>query len=216
MKTERRVWFPLAMLMLVILSCSLPDKLSTEDRIRTQIAQTRTADPNSVALVEEEQGATATATPEGPGPSRTLTATQADEPTDTPTPTATLTATSSEDQSDPDCNIATFIKDVTIPDGTEMSAGEAFTKTWRLKNVGTCTWTTSYAVVFVSGEQMGAAGEINLSKKVPPGESVDITIDMTAPGAAGDYRGNWKLRSSDGVVFGLTTGKAFYVVITVK
>lgn len=217
MKAEKRLWFPLVMLMLAVLSCSLPGKVSTEDRIRTQIAQSKTADPDGVALIEDaQQGSTLSDTPEGPDLSQTATATRTTAPSITPTLTVTATGTPSEDPSDPHCNVATFIRDVTIPDGTKLSAGESFTKTWRLKNVGTCTWTTGYAVVFVSGERMGGPEELNLTGKVPPGETVDISINMTAPGASGDYRGNWKLRSADGVVFGLTTGKAFYVEITVK
>jgi len=53
------------------------------------------------------------------------------------------------------CDRAQFISDVTVPDGTTFAPGAAFNKTWRLKNVGTCTWTTSYSLVFDSGEKMG-------------------------------------------------------------
>ena len=48
------------------------------------------------------------------------------------------------------CDAAAFVRDVTIPDGTIVEPGRDFTKTWRLKNVGTCSWTTAYALVFVS------------------------------------------------------------------
>ncbi|PIU90073.1 MAG: hypothetical protein COS63_04110, partial [Anaerolineae bacterium CG06_land_8_20_14_3_00_57_67] len=49
------------------------------------------------------------------------------------------------------CDWAQFVADITVPDGASFAPGAAFTKTWRLKNIGTCTWTTSYALVFVSG-----------------------------------------------------------------
>src|ERR1700690_4030842 len=52
------------------------------------------------------------------------------------------------------CNWAQFIADVTIPDGTSVTPGATFTKTWRLKNIGNCTWSTSYALVFSSGTAM--------------------------------------------------------------
>lgn len=45
------------------------------------------------------------------------------------------------------CDLAQFVKDVTIPDGTLLSPVQTFYKTWRLKNVGTCTW-SGYSVVF--------------------------------------------------------------------
>jgi len=35
---------------------------------------------------------------------------------------------------------AKFVLDVTIPDNSVISSNTAFTKTWRLKNTGTCTW----------------------------------------------------------------------------
>jgi hypothetical protein len=40
-----------------------------------------------------------------------------------------------------DCDKADFVTDVTIPDDTVLDPGESFTKTWRLKNSGTCSWT---------------------------------------------------------------------------
>src|SRR5512140_2447803 len=54
-------------------------------------------------------------------------------PTNTPVPTAVSF-----------CDWVKFIKDVTIPDGTQLSVNEVFTKTWRLQNRGTCTWTPDY------------------------------------------------------------------------
>ena len=37
---------------------------------------------------------------------------------------------------------AQFVADVTVPDGARYDPNAAFTKTWRLRNIGTCTWTT--------------------------------------------------------------------------
>ena len=36
------------------------------------------------------------------------------------------------------CDNADFVTDITIPDETVIEPGEDFTKTWRLKNTGTC------------------------------------------------------------------------------
>ena len=49
---------------------------------------------------------------------------------------------------------ATFISDVTIPDGTVLSPGRTFGKTWRLKNTGTTTWSSGYQLAFVGGDQL--------------------------------------------------------------
>lgn len=93
--------------------------------------------------------------------------------------------------------------DVTIPDDTSIPAGQAFIKIWRLVNVGTCTWDSSYAAVFFSGEQMGAQAVVPLRGQVAPGQSVDIQVDMVAPLTPGTYQGNWKLRNKDNVLFGI-------------
>ena len=109
------------------------------------------------------------------------------------------------------CDVAQFIDDVTIPDGTTLKPNETFTKTWRLKNVGTCSWTTSYAVVFSSGDSMSGPANQALAGNVNPGQTVDISVNLTAPATDGNYRGNWKLRNAAGVLF-----SQFYVDIKVK
>jgi plastocyanin len=116
------------------------------------------------------------------------------------------------------CDWAQFVSDVTVPDGTSFNPGATFKKTWRLKNIGSCTWTTSYALVFDTGEKMGAPTSINLPSTVAPGQTVDISVDMTAPSAAGHYLGYWKFKNASGVLFGIgsTANKSFWVEINVS
>jgi hypothetical protein len=115
------------------------------------------------------------------------------------------------------CDWAGFVADVTVPDGTRYAAGTAFQKTWRLRNIGTCTWTTNYAIIFSRGAQMGAPNEKPFPKNVAPGETVDLTVDMVAPTAAGNYFGYWKLRNAAGTPFGIgsTANREFWVEINV-
>lgn len=115
------------------------------------------------------------------------------------------------------CDWAQFVADVTVPDGTSFAPGTAFKKTWRLKNIGTCTWSTSYALVFDSGEKFGAPAALNFPVSVAPGQTVDLSVDMTAPSAAGHYFSYWKLRNAAGVIFGIgsTANKAFWAEINV-
>jgi len=101
------------------------------------------------------------------------------------------------------CNRAGFVNDVTVPDGTAINSGTKFTKTWRLKNTGACTWTTDYDVVFFTGDKIGGASSYSLDETVSPGETVDISISLTAPNNLGTYAGYWKLRTSGGVNFGI-------------
>ena len=116
------------------------------------------------------------------------------------------------------CDRAEFIADITVPPGTVMLPGATFTKTWRLKNLGPCDWTTSYQLVFFSGEMMGANSSAAFTQSVAVGESVDISMNMIAPNAAGSYRGYWMFRNSSGANFGLgpEANQPWFVDITVS
>jgi len=119
------------------------------------------------------------------------------------------------------CNRAAAGKpsiDVTIPDGTLMQPGQPFSKTWRVVNSGSCTWTSDYALVWFSGESFGSVRKQNFSVNVPGGQSVDIIVDMVAPDQAGIHQSNWKFGAPDGALFGLgPTGDApFWVRIDVE
>ena len=120
-------------------------------------------------------------------------------------PTATPTSTGGPPTVPPSsCDKAQFVSDVTIPDGTVMSPGQTFKKTWRLKNVGTCAWVKgTYQIVFYSGEQMGAPASLAFAQDVPVGQTIDFTVDMTAPSTAGSYRGNWMFKNASGQLFGI-------------
>jgi len=101
------------------------------------------------------------------------------------------------------CDKVQFIADVNYPDGTVLQPGAQFTKTWRLKNVGSCVWTASYQLVFFSGEKMNAASSAAFTKEVKVGETVDISMNMTAPTASGTYRGYWMFKNASGALFGI-------------
>jgi len=107
--------------------------------------------------------------------------------------------------------------DVTIPDDSLIPAGQAFTKTWKLVNAGTCIWTTNYSVRFFYGDRMGAPDILPLQAAILPAQSVEISIDMVAPQNPGTYQGNWKLSNAAGALFGIgPDGDApFWVRITV-
>lgn len=133
--------------------------------------------------------------------------TETPPPTLTPFPSATLyLSTSAPPTSTPIpryCDWAEFVGDVTVEDNTAFPLGANFTKTWRLRNIGSCTWTQSYSLVFVGGDRMGDTTAITLPRVVGPGESVDVSVDLTAPEEPGLYRGNWMLRNPSGDLFGI-------------
>ncbi|MBG7609627.1 MAG: hypothetical protein IZT55_02050 [Anaerolineae bacterium] len=138
------------------------------------------------------------------------------EPISPPAPTATQIPPTPTPVPVP-CNAVSFQSDITIQDGTVFAPNADFTKTWRIKNIGSCSWTTSYDLVFVEGSRMDGKKVQSLSEKVRPGETLDISIGLTSPTTAGDYRGYWMLRSDDGQWFGYgnSANKAFWADITV-
>src|SRR5678816_2143420 len=86
------------------------------------------------------------------------------------------------------CDSAQFVSDLTIPDGTTLTAGASFTKSWRLLNNGTCVWTASYNVAWAGGERMGSPASFKLPVIVAPGQMVDISVNLTAPPTSGRYK----------------------------
>ena len=181
-----RIPCAILVLCLATLACNLPSTAATPTSTETATTPTETFTP----LI--------TATPVAETP--------------TPTETASTAVPISTGTSLP-CNQASFVSDVTIPDGTQIELNKAFTKTWKLKNVGTCTWTSGYALVFESGDQMGGpATQALVNGTVAPNQTVDISVSLVAPNTAGTYRGNWKIREPGGALFGLSTGP-FWVEI---
>lgn len=106
--------------------------------------------------------------------------------------------------SGPLCNDAAYIADVTVPDGTVMKPGEDFEKTWAVKNSGTCTWDEGYSLVFVAGDKMdGYDLPIKARNQfVDPGDTVNLTVLLTAHIAPGVYEGCWRMRDDKGYYFG--------------
>ncbi|MBN1977357.1 MAG: hypothetical protein JW918_08145 [Anaerolineae bacterium] len=114
-------------------------------------------------------------------------------PTETPPPPVTTEAGCTLDSQ--------YVTDVTIPDGTIMTLGAGFVKTWRVRNSGTCDWDAGFQLVFVSGNQMNGPASV-LLPAVAAGAQTDISVSLTAPNSYGTHKGTWRMRSIDGDVFG--------------
>jgi hypothetical protein len=113
------------------------------------------------------------------------------------------------------CHNAIYIADVTIPDDTVMKPGADFDKTWRIQNTGTCSWDDGFKLVFISGDRDldPANYEIDdTSEFVDSGETVEITVRLTAPIKEGTYTANYQMQTDAGVYFGET----IYVRIKVQ
>lgn len=198
-----RSLFPLILACSILLSaCNLPraGKATPTDSVMTVAAKTVSA--QLTALASPVTG-TAPAT-NTPIPTATRAPATATQP---PPPTAVYIP----------CDRATFVADITFPDGTNVTPNQNFTKTWRLQNNGSCTWGPSYSLIFDSGEVMGGPASTPLNVSVAPGGVVDVSVNLKAPASAGKYRGYWKLRNSSGATFGIgpNAATAFWVEVNV-
>jgi len=169
---------------LLISACNFPFVEDSDSALATSVAETVEAMESKVI------------------PTLALLPTSTFYPTSTPYPTATVQPVAPTAQPNP-CLYAVMTSE-TIPDGTDFSAGETFTKSWTLKNTGTCTWNEDYKIVFRSGDQMGGPDKQFFDEDVKPGETIKISINLTAPAAADTYKGTWILRTDKGVDFGLS------------
>jgi hypothetical protein len=207
----RRNWFLIWLAAALLLSaCNMPRRGQTpvsRDALYTQAALTVIAQTTLVAQPPATQPG-ATLLPTLILPPGTLTPI----PTYTPAPTSRPSATTTPQP----CERVRFVKDVTIPDDTQLRPGETFVKTWRIRNAGTCIWTTAYQLMFAGGEVMGSPSSIALSRNVGPGEEIDLSVNLVAPSGEGTYRGNYMLRNASNIPFGLGDGsKPFWVQIRV-
>jgi hypothetical protein len=184
------------------------DGVSVYQTVSVLLTQTASAYP---ARTVEHTSAASLSTPR---PGKTATPTP-----NADTPVLAVTAPDSSLESATPCDLASagMPFDVSIPDNTQLKPGETFVKTWRLVNAGTCDWTPDYAVVYFSGFDMAVQREDNIRLSTVPGGSVDISLDMVAPGEPGTYQANYKLRGSSGTLFGIGPegGSPFWVRIIV-
>ena len=141
------------------------------------------------------------------------TTTQTDVPTSSPTPTAVTQSNQTAACTD----AATYVADVTIPDGTQLPPSTSFTKTWRLKNSGTCTWNSQYKLFHQAGNVLGAAQtNMPLPAVVAPGQTIDLSVNMVSPALPGNYQSDWLLQNAQGRPFGVgRSSSPFWVKIGV-
>ena len=204
---EARILSILAIFILILSACNLPSS-----------ATTPTPEANAVftAAALTVQAQLTQSVPSAAFSTPTL---PISVPTNTALSISTLPANTQPPASSatPVCDQAQFVRDITIPDGSQITPGATFTKTWRLRNAGACSW-SGYTLVFDSGEQMGATSPQSIGN-VPPGQEVDLSVNFTAPTSSGSYRSYWRIRNSSGVfipVLGGTEGKSFFVDIKVS
>ena len=101
------------------------------------------------------------------------------------------------------CNAAFFVGDVGLMDNSDVKAGSQFTKTWSVRNIGYCTWTPRYRLVFQYGQHMAGPNFINFPQIVAPNQGLFLSVTLTAPTGAGIHQGQWYIFDPDGNRFGV-------------
>jgi uncharacterized protein YkwD len=135
--------------------------------------------------------------------------------TDTPSTPPTPTVDASIPTNPPDCtNSALFVTDVTIPDNTNMVGGTVFTKIWRISNNGTCVWGPTYTLTHYSDERLGAPLSVPLGLTYP-GQTLDISVELTAPNTTGTHRGNFVINNPQGLIMKIADDSRLWVIINV-
>lgn len=207
MKKKFTLLWVMAMLAMLLGSCNLPratEQVSGPDQLNTFAAQTVVALSTTVAQAKTQSPAT-----QIPGGQIATTI----------PPIVATTGIPVTNTPPVPCDRVEFVRDVNYPDDTLVEPGQAFTKTWELKNTGSCTWNANYAVVFENGESMGVAPATQLTGgSVAPDQVVQVSLNFTAPNKVGSFQANFKLRNASGVVFGLGSdgSKAFWVKVKVS
>ncbi len=142
------------------------------------------------------------------------------EPIPTPTPVPTTSAGTVTPAPPAACiDGMAWVADLTYDDKNmtappALQPGQAFVKTWRVRNSGTCTWDSTYTLGFVQGNIPGAqmGGQPTaISGQVAPGATYDISVNLVAPLTPGTYQGWWQMHNGKNVPF----GQRIYVGITV-
>jgi hypothetical protein len=194
-------------LIIVLVGCNLPTAQSTPSSPSaafTQAAQTVAAELTRVSSL---------ASPTPSAPTTTAIPAYTNTPASTDTPVFTPTNTPIP------CNLASFVADVTYPDNTHVTPNQVFEKTWRIRNIGSCSWNSSYLLIFDHGDGLGVSSGYTqplTTSVVNPGQMVDLTVNMTAPAASGTYTSYWRMRDPGGLIFGITpAGGTFLVKIIV-
>ncbi|HEX7542176.1 MAG TPA: NBR1-Ig-like domain-containing protein [Anaerolineales bacterium] len=199
-------WLVMALILLGLAACGGGTPTTDPSLAYTQIWQT----------VEVAQ--TQTALSASPTPSLTDTPTVNPNPGVTSSPTITHTplpgtpsvtpftiSTPAGTLSAAACDNAIGVADVTYPDGSEVVAGAPFVKTWQVKNIGPCSWNQNYVLVFGwggIGTNWNTTPPSHFTAIVLPGETLDISVTLTAPTTPGTYGASFALQNDKGYNFG--------------
>ena len=115
------------------------------------------------------------------------------------------------------CPAAFFVGDIgPIRDNSEVKAGNSFTKTWDVRNIGNCTWDRTYRLIFQYGQHMNGPDAVYFPEIVPSNKDTYLSVTLTAPDSAGIHTGQWYMEDSNGHRFGVGPGGNEPLIVRIK
>jgi len=197
-KHKYKITTLLGILILITSSCAGTNSQS-QDQISTAVAQT----------VQAQESLTKVANITIP----TLLPTQASAVTSNPD----ITNTPAPVSGNPGCTVSASLINEIPPDGAILKPGEAFWKTWTIKNTGTCTWDSTYKLIYWSGDLLDGLTAYPLPEVFTPEAQKDIAIYLRAPANEGSFAGYWKIQTPWGESFGVGQySEPIYVEVAVS
>ena len=96
---------------------------------------------------------------------------------------------------------ASFLDDLTYPDGSFIEPGMTLEKLWSVRNSGTCDWGPGYVLVHLGTDPFTGPSDMAL---YPARSGADAVwrVDLVAPSSPGDYISRWQAQNPDGERFG--------------
>jgi len=109
---------------------------------------------------------------------------------------------------------ASFVSS-SVADNTTETGGQAYSVKFTIQNNGTSTWDAAhYSFQYVSGNS-GCPHDTYAASGVAPHTQENLTLNCTAPTAAGTYREDWRLAGPQGTI-PIAGNMTMWVIIVVK
>ena len=178
------------------------------------VAAVRTSAASTVVSQFTLTAAVFTPVPPSPLPTDTAVPEPTDTATEPPVAQVTNAAGTAIDLCDKYSWDAATV-DVNYPDSSTVSPGESFTKTWKIKNIGSCPWGDGYKLIYSYGDKMSGTAQ-PLTAAIAPGDEVDVSVDFKAPDLPGTYTSYWTLQNAKGIAFQGNDNKVLYVLVVVQ
>lgn len=206
MKTKRSLYLAIGAMLMAMLACSGPGGITPTPDLTAAFGVALTAafaTAQALPLPGVTGTSVAAVTPPTEAASLTVPSVEPAGATPTTQPAGMTATTAPSVTAGPTActDTAQFVADVTIPDGTRLAARSTFTKTWRIQNTGTCTWSQVYFLNFAAGARMDGPIALAFPGYVAPNATMDISVNFTSPATPGDYAGKWQLTNPAGSSF---------------